>query len=100
MSGGDAVDVDDLIGFQPQETDESMEMQRRRMREQFAAQSIEADGDTDPFVDEDGIEQEDALGQGTTEGLTGKVEEDRNIRTVGDLWRRLSGNEGDKKKKR
>jgi len=100
MSGGDAVDVDDLIGYQPQDTDESMEMQRRRMREQFAAQSTEADGDTDPFVDDDGVDQDDALGPGTTEGLTGKVEEDRNIRTVGDLWRRLSGNEGDKKKKR
>ena len=100
MSGGDAVDVNDLIGYQPQGTDESMEMQRRRMREQFAAQSAEADGDTDPFVDQDEIDQEDTLGPGTTEGLTGKVEDDDNIRTVGDLWRQLSGSEGDKKKKR
>lgn len=100
MSGGNAVDVEDLIGFQPQESDESMEMQRRRMRDQFAAQSAEVDGDTDPFVDEDAIDQDGELGPGTTEGLTGKLEEDRNIRTVGDLWRRLSGSESEKKKKR
>jgi len=99
MSGGDAVDVEDLVGFQPQDEDESMEMQRRRMREQFAAQTTEADGDTDAFVDDDAIDQDDELGPGTTEGLTGKVEEDRNIRTVGDLWRRLSGSEKEKKKK-
>ena len=77
-----------------------MEMQRRRMREQFAAQSAEADGDTDVFVDDEAVDQDDELGPGTTEGLTGKVEADRNIRTVGDLWRRLSGNEASKKKKR
>ena len=100
MSGGDAVEVGDLIGFQPQSADDSMEMQRRRMREQFAAQSAEADGDTDAFVDDDAIDQDDELGPGTTEGLTGKVETDRNIRTVGDLWRRLSGSEDSKKKKR
>ena len=46
------------------------------------------------------VDQDDELGPGTTEGLTGKVEEDRNIRTVGDLWRRLSGSEKDKKRKR
>ena len=33
-------------------------------------------------------------------GLTGKVKEDQSIRTVGDLWRRLSGNEDEKKRKR
>ena len=100
MTGGDAVDVEDLVGFQEQGADESMEMQRRRMREQFAAQTSEADGDTDEFVDEDGVEQDDELGPGTTEGLTGKVKEDQSIRTVGDLWRRLSGNEDEKKRKR
>jgi hypothetical protein len=67
---------------------------------QFAAQSVEADGDTDTFVDDDAIDQDDELGPGTTEGLTGAVEEDRSIRTVGDLWRRLSGNEDKKKRKR
>ena len=100
MTGGEAVEVEDLVGFQEQGADESMEMQRRRMREQFAAQSAEADGDTDAFVDEDGVDQDDELGPGTTEGLTGAVKEDRNIRTVGDLWRRLSGNEDKKKRKR
>jgi len=100
MSGGDAVEVEDLIDFQPESTGESMEMQRRRMREQFAAQSAEADGDTDVFVDDDAVEQDDELGPGTTEGLTGKVEADRSIRTVGDIWRRLSGSDDSKKKKR
>ena len=100
MTGGDAVDVEDLVGFQEQGADESMEMQRRRMREQFAAQTSEADGDTDEFVDEDGVEQDDELGPGTTEGLTGKVKEDQSIRTVGDLWRRLCGNEDENKRKR
>jgi len=100
MSGGDAVEVEDLIDFQPESTGESMEMQRRRMREQFAAQSAEADGDTDAFVDDDAVEQDDELGPGTTEGLTGKVEADRSIRTVGDIWRRLSGSDDSKKKKR
>ncbi|MEC8927008.1 MAG: hypothetical protein VYB17_01960, partial [Candidatus Thermoplasmatota archaeon] len=100
MDGGEAVEVEDLVGFQEQGADESMEMQRRRMREKFAAQTVEADGDTDAFVDEDEIDQDDELGSGTIEGLTGEVKEDRSIRTVGDLWRRLSGNEDEKKRKR
>ena len=100
MAGGQAAEVEDLVGFQDQDVDDSMEMQRRRMREQFAAQTGEADGDTDAFVDEEEVDQDDELGSGTTEGLTGAVKEDRNIRTVGDLWRRLSGNETDKKRKR
>ena len=77
-----------------------MEMQRRRMREQFAAQTAETDDDTDAFIDEEAMDQDDELGPGTTEGLTGEVEEDQSIRTVGDLWRRLSGSEKEKKRKR
>ena len=52
------------------------------------------------IVDEDAIDQVDELGPGTTEGLTGAVKEDRSICTVGDLWRRLSGSEDEKKRKR
>ena len=100
MSGGDAVEVEDLVGFIDQEADDSAEMQRRRMREKFAAQSSETEDDDEALIDDDAIDQDDELGPGTTEGLTGKVEEDRNIRTVGDLWRKLSGNESDKKRKR
>jgi hypothetical protein len=100
ISGGDAVDVVDLIGLPGDQASESMEMQRQRVREKFAAQTSEGDGDTDEFVDQDGVEQDDELGPGTTEGLTGKVEQDQNIRTVGDLWRRLSGDDDDKKRKR
>ena len=100
ISGGEAVEVEDLAGFQEEDADESMEMQRRRMREKFAAQTAEADGDTDAFVDEEAMDQDDELGPGTTEGLTGEVEEDRSIRTVGDLWRKLSGSENKKKRKR
>ena len=100
ISGGDAVEVEDLVGFQEEDADESMEMQRRRMREQFAAQTAETDDDTDAFIDEEAMDQDDELGSGTTEGLTGEVEEDQSIRTVGDLWRRLSGSEKEKKRKR
>ena len=100
ISGGDAVEVEDLVGFQEEDADESMEMQRRRMREQFAAQTAETDDDTDAFIDEEAMDQDDELGPGTTEGLTGEVEEDQSIRTVGDLWRRLSGSEKEKKRKR
>ncbi len=101
MSGGDAVDVEDLVGFQGQGVDESMEIQRRRMREQFAAQSATDDaGDAESLIDEEGVEQDDELGPGTTEGLTGKVERDESIRTVSDLWRRLGGDGDDKKRKR
>ena len=100
MSGGDAVEVEDLVGFIDQGVDESAEMQRRRMREKFAAQSSETGDEDDALIDDEAIDQDDELGPGTTEGLTGKVEEDRNIRTVGDLWRKLSGNEGEKKRKR
>ena len=100
ISGGEAVEVEDLVGFQEEGADESMEMQRRRMREQFAAQTAEADDDTDAFIDEEAMDQDDELGPGTTEGLTGEVEEDQSIRTVGDLWRRLSGSEKEKKRKR
>jgi len=70
------------------------------MREQFAAQTAEADDDTDAFIDEEAMDQDDELGSGTTEGLTGEVEEDESIRTVGDLWRKLSGSEKEKKRKR
>jgi hypothetical protein len=98
VSGGDAVDVEGLVMGPTGSADESMEVQRRRMREQFAAQSSEADGDIAPFEDEDAIDFEDELGEGTTEGLTGAVEEDRSIRTVGDLWRRLGGSSNEKKK--
>ena len=97
MSGGNPVDVDDLVGFELQPESESAEMQRKRMREKFAAQAAEADGDTEAFVDEETIEQDDELGQGTTEGLTGKVQHDQNIRTVSDLWRQLSGEDPEKK---
>ena len=97
MSGGNPVDVDDLIGFELQPESESAEIQRKRMREKFAAQAAEADGDTEAFADEDAVEQDDELGQGTTEGLTGKVEHDQNIRTVSDLWRQLSGEDPEKK---
>lgn len=100
MSGGDAVEVGDLVGFIEQEADDSAEVQRRRMREKFAAQSSETVDEDDDLIDDEAIDQDDELGQGTTEGLTGEVEEDRNIRTVGDLWRKLSGNESDKKRKR
>ena len=100
ISGGEAVEVEDLVGFQEGDADESMEMQRRRMREQFAAQTAETDDDTDAFIDEEAMDQDDELGPGTTEGLTGEVEEDQSIRTVGDLWRRLSGSEKEKKRKR
>ena len=100
ISGGEAVEVEDLVGFQEEDADESMEMQRRRMREQFAAQTAETDDDTDAFIDEEAMDQDDELGPGTTEGLTGEVEEDQSIRTVGDLWRRLSGSEKEKKRKR
>ena len=100
MSGGDAVEVEDLVGFLDQDADDGMEMQRRKMREKFAAQSSETDDEIDALVDDEAIDQDDELGPGTTEGLTGEVEEDRNIRTVGDLWRKLSGNERDKKRKR
>ncbi len=100
MAGGNPVDVDDLVGFELQPESESAEMQRKRMRENFAAQAAEADGDTESFVDEEGIEQDDELGRGTTEGLTGKVEHDQNIRTVSDLWRQLSGEDSEKKKRK
>ncbi len=100
MSGGDAVEVEDLVDFINQEADDSAEMQRRRMRDKFAAQSSETDSEDDALIDEEVIDQDDELGPGTTEGLTGKFEEDRNIRTVGDLWRKLSGTEGKKKRKR
>jgi len=97
MSGGAPVDVDDLVGLELQPQSEGAEMQRKRMREKFAAQAAEADGDTEALVDEDEVEQDDELGQGTTEGLTGKVEHDQNIRTVSDLWRQLSGEDSEKK---
>ena len=99
MAGGDAVDVEDLVGFQGEE-DESLDLQRQKMREQFAAQTATADGDTDAFVDEDGLDSDDELGEGTTEGLEGDIKRDRSIRTVGDLWRRLSRGEDERKRKR
>ncbi|HIF04723.1 MAG TPA: hypothetical protein EYQ80_04845 [Candidatus Poseidoniales archaeon] len=99
MAGGDAVDVEDLAGLQGEE-DESLDLQRQKMREQFAAQTAAADGDTDVFVDEEGLDPDAKLGEGTIEGLEGDIKRDRNIRTVGDLWRRLSRGEGERKRKR
>jgi hypothetical protein len=99
MAGGDAVDVEDLAGFQGEE-DESLDLQRQKMREQFAAQTAAADGDTDAFVDDEGLDPDDELGEGTIEGLKGDFKRDRSIRTVGDLWRRLSRGEDERKRKR
>lgn len=100
VSGGDAVDVQDLVMGPTGSADESMEMQRRRMREQFSAQSSEADGDTTPFEDEAAVDADDELGEGTTEGLTGKVRKDDSIRTVKDLWKQMGGEDDDKRRKR
>ncbi|MDP6899591.1 MAG: hypothetical protein QGF94_02005 [Candidatus Thalassarchaeaceae archaeon] len=99
MSGGDAVDIEDLDIQRNEPIEDGMESKRRRMREQFAAQAANADGDIDEYED-DTVEHDDELGEGTTEGLTGEVKEDRNIRTVGDIWRRLSSREDKKKGKR
>jgi hypothetical protein len=99
MAGGDAVDVEDLVGFKGEE-DESLDLRRQKMREQFAAQTAAADGDTDAFADEEGLDPDAELGEGTIKGLEGDIERDRSIRTVGDLWRRLSRGEGERKRKR
>jgi hypothetical protein len=99
MAGGDAVDVEDMVGFKGEE-DESLDLRRQKMREQFAAQTAAADGDTDAFPDEEGLDPDAELGEGTIEGLEGDIERDRSIRTVGDLWRRLSRGEGERKRKR
>ena len=57
MSGGDAVDVEDLMIHQ-QSADESMELQRKRMREQFSAQEQVASAskaDDDDIIDEPSV---------------------------------------------
>ena len=99
MSGGDAVDVEDLMIHQ-QSADESMEMQRKRMREQFSAQEQVAsadDGDTEELIDDVLADDLEELGEGTTKGFEGELQRDENIRTVGDLWKQLS--DDDEKKR-
>ena len=99
MSGGDAVDVEDLMVHQ-QSADESMEVQRKRMREKFSAQEKVASAnetDTDDIIDDVLPDDIGELGEGTTVGLEGKVQRDENIRTVGDIWKQLS--ESDEKKR-
>ncbi|MEE3083233.1 MAG: hypothetical protein VX320_03985 [Candidatus Thermoplasmatota archaeon] len=99
MSGGDAVDVEDLMIHQ-QSADESMELQRKRMREQFSAQEQVASAsevDDDDIIDDVLADDIGELGEGTTVGLEGKVQRDENIRTVGDIWKQLS--ESDEKKR-
>ena len=99
MSGGEAVDVEDLMIHQPK-ADESMELQRKRMREQFSAQEQIATAnavDDDDIIDDVLADDIGELGEGTTVGLEGKVQRDENIRTVGDIWKQLS--ESDEKKR-
>jgi len=99
MSGGDAVDIEDLMVHQ-QSADEGMEVQRKRMREQFAAQEQVAstdDGDTEEVIDDVLADDLEELGEGTTKGFEGELQRDESIRTVGDLWKQLS--EDDEKKR-
>jgi len=99
MSGGEAVVIDDLqVHQQDDAVNESMELQRKRMREQFAAQTESADNDTDEFTDDAQAILDKELGEGTTEGLEGALQKDESIQTVGDIWKQLSEEDNKKKK--
>ena len=67
----------------------SSEAAREEMRKRFAAQSLDGEEDGQDRPEEGGVKQPSELGEGTTEGLTGKAKVGRDIRTVGDLWKRM-----------
>ena len=65
------------------------EEERERLRKQFAEQDEEEEAE----VEEEESQDEDGLGEGTTEGLEGEAKVDKDIETVGDLWRRIEEDE-------
>ena len=71
----------------------SSEVERERLRKQFAEAAAADEGD-DEAIDDGEIEgDEQKLGEGSISGLEGKAEVDKDIETVGDLYRRMEDDE-------
>jgi hypothetical protein len=87
ISGGDEVDVDDLL---MPETSGGNTAFGIKMRERpWADESTEEIGDEQLLAAEDTTPLDSILGEGDDTTLHGEVKIDREIRTVADLWRRL-----------
>tara|TARA_B100001750_G_C15506746_1_gene600899 strand:+ start:727 stop:1674 length:948 start_codon:yes stop_codon:yes gene_type:complete len=86
MEGGGDVTVESF----EIELGASSEAERERIRESFAEQVDESPEDEEL---DDEIEIHEELGVGDTKGLEGEAKVDKDIHTVGDLWRRIEDKE-------
>ena len=69
------------------------EKERERIRKQFAEAAAAIEEDDEP-IDEGEIEADaEELGEGTISGLEGEAKVDKDIRTVGDIYKRMEDDE-------
>jgi hypothetical protein len=64
------------------------ESEREEMRRRFE-ESDEDESDESGIPESEVIQTDDKLGEGTVVGLEGKAKVDKDIQTVGDLWKRM-----------
>jgi hypothetical protein len=70
------------------------EVERERIRRQFADAAAATMDDDDEAIDEgEVVAGDEGLGEGTTVGLEGKTKVDKDIETVRDLYRRMEDDE-------
>jgi hypothetical protein len=87
ISGGDEVDVDDLL--MPETSGGDTEFGIKMRERPWADESIEEPGDKQLLAAEDTTPLDSILDEGDDSTLRGEVKIDSEIRTVADLWRRL-----------
>jgi len=92
ISGGDPVDVDDLLN----DTTTSSMISKRRAWSVDEPEPEPEEGDQDIEEAEVELEELDELGEGDESGLQGKATLDEDVDTISDLWDKL----GDGQKKR
>jgi hypothetical protein len=64
------------------------ESEREEMRKRFE-ESTEDESDDSGIPESEVTQTDDELGEGTVAGLEGKTKVDKDIQTVGDLWKRM-----------
>lgn len=70
------------------------ESEREEMRKRFE-ESTEDESDDSEIPESEITQTDDKLGEGTVAGLEGKMKVDKDIQTVGDLWKRMEDGDED-----
>ena len=70
----------------------SAEEERERIRKRFAEQDDDED-EVGGDIEVEELDSDEELGEGDASGLEGKARVDKDIETVGDLWRRIEEDE-------